>query len=183
MKRRSFVAAMAAIPAGAVAIGDLFIQPDDRATLAALARTLLPAELTNADIARTAERFERWISSYRAGAEVNHGYGTGRIESLPPDPWPKWREQLRALESESVRRHSVAFPAMQPLVRQQMVEAMPELSGAERIPAALTAPHVALALLSWFYASPEANDLCYQARIQRDACRPLNIVAEKPRAI
>ena len=162
LNRREFLVTAAV----AATAGELFIEPDDRATLMRLGRRILPQELTEPELKRTIEKFERWVSNYRAGVEVNHGYGTGRIEALPADPWPRWRDQLRALTPESIAR----------------IDQLPELARAERLPSVLAAPHVALALLSWFYASPEANDLCYQARIGRDSCRPLNDNPKKPSA-
>lgn len=162
LNRREFLATTAI----AVTAGDLFIEPDDRATLILLGRRILPQELTEAELKRTIEKFERWVSNYRAGAELNHGYGTGRLDLLPADPWPRWREQLRAMTPASIEK----------------IDQLPELARAERLPGVLAAPHVALALLSWYYASPEANDLCYQARIGRDSCRALNDNPKKPGA-
>lgn len=164
LDRRTFLIASAAIPAGAVALGELFILPDDRKLLLNLARALLPSELGAARMQQTVERFERWISYYRAGAEANHGYGTGRLEALPADPWPRWRVQLQALDGLSAAQ----------------LQSLPALVSAERLTAPLAAPHIALALLAWFYATPEANDLCHQARILRDSCRPLGTVGQKP---
>ena len=38
----------------------------------------------------------------------------------------------------------------------------------------------AVALLAHFYASPAATDLCYEARIGKDTCRPLAQSSRKP---
>ena len=166
LNRREFMLSSVAIPMGVAAAGDLFIEPSDRELLLALAKRILPDELTDTELKTTIEKFERWVSNYRAGAEENHGYGTGRIDVLPADPWPKWRMQLRALTPAQV----------------QNIEQVPEIAQARSLGSPLAAPHVALALLSWFYASPEANDLCYRARIARDSCRPLNDNPKKPSA-
>lgn len=178
LSRRRFLGVVAAAPAGVV-LGDLFVEPDDRALLHALAAVVLPAELGAANVKRMAERFERWVSGYRAGAESNHGYGTGRITQLPPDPWPRWRDQLRALETDSQRLHTKSFTALSIDVRRALVE--PQLAAEDRIPSMIGAPHVALALLSWFLSTPEATDLCYHARIGKSTCRPLAETVNKPR--
>lgn len=48
----------------------------------------------------------------------------------------------------------------------------------ERLPA--RAKHVAIALLAHFYASPDADDLCYGRRIGRQTCRGLGGVRQPP---
>jgi len=42
---------------------------------------------------------------------------------------------------------------------------------------------IAVALLAHFYESPGATDLCYEAQIGRQTCRPLAAQASKPRPI
>jgi len=42
------------------------------------------------------------------------------------------------------------------------------------------ASHLAVGLLAFFYASPEAADLCYQARIGSNSCRPLGDSGARP---
>jgi hypothetical protein len=39
---------------------------------------------------------------------------------------------------------------------------------------------VAVALLAHFYGTPAATDLCYNAQIGRQTCRPLSAQARKP---
>src|SRR4051794_35117758 len=68
--------------------------------LEALGDAVLPAELGAAGSTRAVNEFQQWMDGYRAGAEAIHGYGTGRIDRVPPDPRPKWRTQLAALDAE-----------------------------------------------------------------------------------
>jgi hypothetical protein len=180
LNRRTFVSALIALPAGAVAVGDLFIQTDDRTLLLALSEVVLPTELGEAQRVGLTERFERWISSYRPGAEVNHGYGTGRLEYLPADPWPRWREQLRALDARALTQLNAGFNAATRDQRFALVTADLDALKAERIPNPLTAPHIALALLGWFVATPEATDLCYHANIGKETCRALAATRQNP---
>jgi hypothetical protein len=42
------------------------------------------------------------------------------------------------------------------------------------------APHVALALLAYWYGTADATDRCYEAHIGRQNCRPLAGSARKP---
>jgi hypothetical protein len=48
------------------------------------------------------------------------------------------------------------------------------------MPSVADASHVAVALLAHFYESPAAGDLCYEARIGRQTCRPLAQQSRKP---
>jgi gluconate 2-dehydrogenase subunit 3-like protein len=191
LDRRNFVGTLAVLPASyAVAradwraqLGNLFIETDDRELLHALAATILPEELGAARTREFAERFERWVSNFRPGAEQNHGYGTGELEQAPADPWPRWRQQLQTLEAESQKQYSNGFSALPAERRTTLVATQLEAVRADRIPAPLGANHVALALLGWFYNTPEATDLCYRAAIGKENCRALNEAPNKPRSL
>ncbi len=191
LDRRSFVGALAVLPAGlAVArtesvarLGDLFIAPTDRELLQALAAAILPEELGAQRTRELGERFERWVSNFRPGAELNHGYGSGELEQVPADPWPRWRTQLQSLESDAQRQHSAAFPVLNLEVRRGLVAAQLDALKADRLPSPLSANHVALALLAWFYNLPEATDLCYRAAIGKETCRALSETAARPRTV
>ena len=76
--------------------------------LDALGDAVLPAELGPSGVTLTVRAFQQWMDEYRPGAEANHGYGTGRIESVPADPRPHWRDQLAALDS-AARRDGASF--------------------------------------------------------------------------
>jgi hypothetical protein len=180
INRRTFVGTLVAMPAGAVVLGELFIEPDDRSLLLALAEVVLPAELGAATRVALVDRFERWISGYRPGAEVNHGYGTGRLEFLPADPWPRWREQLRALDAKSREQTSVVFSAATTAQRTALITTELDALKADRLPNPLAAQHIALALLGWFVATPEATDLCYRANIGKETCRALEHTKQNP---
>lgn len=186
--RRNFLGTLAVLPAGAAIAGQktqahiesLWVTQSDRELLVALAVAVLPADLGPQGWSRTVERFEGWLGEFRPGAELNHGYGTEQLRHAGPDPWPRWQQQLRALEAESSRRFGATFLSATPVQRLLLIETALEESGAERLPQPLDAEHVALGLLAWFYGSSEATDLCYSARIGRDNCRPLNEVTNAP---
>ena len=48
------------------------------------------------------------------------------------------------------------------------------------MPGVADANHVSLALLAHFYDSSAATDLCYEAQIGKQTCRPLAASARKP---
>jgi hypothetical protein len=179
--RRTFVARLAGLIASWPVIGRATVsrafagQPDrtglsqpNAALLGALGDAVLPAELGAPGVARAVAEFERWMTGYRPGAEANHGYGTGKIERLPADPRPAWRAQLEALDVEA---------------RQSLIRTALAGERGESFPNPLLARHIALAMLAHFYDSAVATDLCYDAEIGRQQCRPLAAQREQPVAL
>jgi len=150
--------------------------------LDALGDTVLPAELGADGVTRAVTEFRRWMDGYQPGAEANHGYGTGRIEQLPADPRPQWRSQLAALDADA-RRNGSSFGALPRELRQALVRAALQNERGDALPNPLLARHVALALLAHFYDSPAATDLCYDAQIGRQQCRPLSAQRQQPVAL
>jgi hypothetical protein len=67
--------------------------------------------------------------------------------------------------------------------REQVVRNALKSERLDRMPTVVDANHVAVALLAHFYESPGAADLCYEAQIGRQTCRPLAAQAAKPRPI
>ena len=145
----------------------------DETTMRALAMAILPSELGAQGSARVARDFQRWIDGYRENAEVVHGYGTSALGVTKPSPRARWAAQVEALRREGFNARSV---------EQRRATIGRALAGEklERMPDIADAPHVALGLLAFYYGSSEANDLCHQARIGRDTCRPLAVQARKP---
>jgi hypothetical protein len=150
--------------------------------LDALGDAVLPAELGPDGTTRAVNAFQQWMDGYRPGAEANHGYGTGRIERVPADPRPQWRAQLAALDTEA-RRGGAAFASLSRERRQAIVRTALAGERGESLPSPLAARHVAVALLAHFYESPLATDMCYDAQIGRQQCRPLAAQAQQPVAL
>ena len=150
--------------------------------LDAVGDAVLPAALGPHGVSRAVAEFQRWMDGYQPGAEANHGYGSGRIEQLPADPRPQWRSQLAALEAEA-RRHGPSFNALPRERRQALVRAALQSERGDALPNPLLARHVALALIAHFYDSSAATDLCYDAQIGRQQCRPLSAQRQQPVAL
>ena len=157
-------------------------RPPNATILDALGDAVLPAELGADGVSRAVAEFQRWMEGYRPGAEANHGYGTGKIEQLPADPRPRWRSQLAALDADA-RRNGPSFSALPRDQRQAFVRALLQNERGDALPNPLLARHVALALLAHFYDSPAATDLCYDAQIGRQQCRPLAAQRQQPVAL
>ena len=158
------------------------LQPESARTLRALGEVVLPTgELAEGDLDVALRRFAQWAEALEPVAELDHPYlSTDEIAYGPPDPRPAWSAQLEALELLASRRHSVGYPALElpereRLLREQLPKDLPQA-----LPHPTAAPHVAIALLAWFYASDEASDLCYRARIGRHQCRGLPSAVERP---
>ena len=157
-------------------------RPPNATILSALGDAVLPAELGADGVSRAVAEFQRWMDGYHPGAEANHGYGTGKIEHLPADPRPGWRSQLAALDADA-RRNGRSFSALPRDRRQALVRAALQNERGDALPNPLLARHVALALLAHFYDSPAATDLCYDAQIGRQQCRPLAAQRQQPVAL
>lgn len=173
------VGGRSATPASIISVG---VAPN-ATPLGALGEAVLPADLGAAGIARAVSEFERWMLGYQPGAEANHGYGTGKIERLTNDPRPEWRAQLVALDAEARRAGAPSFAALPREARQAIVRTALAGERGESLPSPLGARHIAVALLSHFYDSPAATDLCYDAQIGRQQCRPLAAQRQQPVAL
>jgi hypothetical protein len=154
--------------------------PLDAALLAALGDCVLPGELGSDGIARTTRGFSQWIAGYRRGAELVHPYGSATIRLTGESPLPAWREQLTALQREARTRHRGGFAALTRDQRRALVTAALDGERLNRMPDPLAAQHIAVALLAWYFRSPEAVDLCYRARIGPNQCRPLLNAPREP---
>jgi len=181
LTRRTFVAWVAgAIPVALVtrradALGARWIVAEDD-VLVVLADAVLPSELSVDARLRAVHSFKAWIDEYKEGAELVHGYGTSALRFQRPSPKPRWAAQLERMGSR--------FSALGARPRREQVQAVvrDELKGEriDRMPAVGQASHVAVALLAFYYGLPEANDLCYNAKIGRQTCRPLAQNSRKP---
>jgi len=185
LSRRTFLGWLAAtLPAAAfvrsahaAAVDDLATDPR---TLRALAETVLPAEIGRAGIDAHVTDFQKWIAGYRDGAELLHGYGTSALQRARPTPATRWMQQLDQLDTAAHKKHGRAFADASLAQRRALVDAALASHTRAPLPSLTSAPHVALALLSHFYQSSEATDLCYESQIGKERCRPLAQSSRKP---
>jgi hypothetical protein len=146
---------------------------EDEATMRALAATVLPSELGRDGAAAVGRDFQRWIDNYRENTELVHGYGTSALRFTRASPRPKWAAQLESLKQSGFNDKSIEQ-------RRQVVQDLMANERLDRMPDVVGAPHVAIALLAFFYGSSQAADLCYESRIGRETCRPLSLASRKP---
>jgi gluconate 2-dehydrogenase subunit 3-like protein len=165
--------------AHAAAVAHLAASPD---TLDALGGAVLPGELGSAQIARVVSGFRHWIEGYRENAEVLHGYGNSRLRFTGPTPATRWTKQLDDLDVAARAAHGAPFSAATVAQRQAILRPLLATERGSGIPGSPEgATHVALALMGFFYGSPMATDLCYEADIGPSTCRPLGDSAKRPR--
>lgn len=152
----------------------------DPRLLRALGGAVLPSELGDSGVERAVQGFERWLAGYREGAELVHGYGTAEIRYTGPSPALRWANQLRELDAAARKAQGVPFDRLGLAERQALVRSALTGQRIAGLPPIDRAAHLSLGLLAFFYESPEATDLCYQARIGSQRCRPLGDSAERP---
>ena len=156
MKRRTVLGALASGPAAWTQRVDF---PGEHAvTLREIAVVVLPAESGEDAVDRIASEFAKWVNGYRAGAEMDHGYGNTRIRAKGPSPARAYLGQLGELKGR---------------VSRESIEAALQAAGVTDLPRAPGGSHVAADLMAFYFRSSDANDLCYRAQIGRDQCRGL----------
>ena len=193
MKRRTLLQRLAtlvaALPLDRVS---LFAQPreltpDAVATLQAVAATVLPASIGDATIRDVSDKFVAWTRGYREGVALAHGYGHPRLVKSGASPVPGYVRQLAALEAEALRRSSgrarakgSRWAALDLETRRAILDAALAQAGVPSLPPRPMGQHVVADLMAFYFRSSEANDLAYNALINREVCRPIAITTRKP---
>jgi hypothetical protein len=152
----------------------------DAAIVRGVADAVLPSELGNDGMGTVSRAFTQWIGGYRPGVELVHPYGSTELRQTGASPIGRWRSQLAALDASAREKHRTAFPALTRDQRRDLVMSSLGDERLNRLPDPLQANHVAMALLAWYFATPDAVDLCYNAKIGRNQCRPLVHSARHP---
>jgi hypothetical protein len=151
---------------------------EEELMLQAIAEIVLPSE---SDRKAAVRAFQEWIAGYREGADTDHGYGNTRVRATGPSPARNYPAQLAALDSAARAKGVNSFAAAPLDHRRAILESAIADAKVERLPARPTGAHIATDLMGHYFNSPAANDLCYRAAINRDACRGLP-GSEKPPA-
>jgi hypothetical protein len=149
------------------------LAPEAEEVLRSLASAVLPASLGRARIAGVSGRFLAWVSGYREGAELDHGYGHTGLRSTGASPAAAYGVQLAALDRAARAEGGASFAALAAERQRALVEAALAAAKVDDLPERPDGRHVAADLLAFFFRSAEASDLCYGAAIGRDDCRGL----------
>ena len=156
--------------------------PDSVAILRRIARAVLPGELGVRGVDSEVERFAEWIRGYRAGAELEHGYGRPRIRYAPPSPIPTYLSQLRELDT-AAREKGQPFDTLDREAQRAILDASFTAAGVADLPARPAGRHVVADLMAHYFRSGAANDLAYRALIGQQQCRPITFVVPRPRPL
>jgi hypothetical protein len=152
----------------------------DADAIRALCRTVLPDSLSDADVDRIATDFGTWAVGLEAGREITHGYGTSDIRQTGDDPRPQWAIQLLELDAFTRGQFGTGWTATSNDARRSLLGDLLASNPTQSLPSPARAQHVAVAVLAWFYETPEATDLAYRAGIQKLQCRPLDRAPREP---
>lgn len=131
-----------------------------------LAATVLPESLGRPATDAVAGRFVQWVREYRPGAAMTPGYGFPRLRNKPPSPAAAYLAQLDQLAAGALAKPD-------PGARQRGLTESLQTAGITDLPQIPDGKHVAADLMSFYFQSPEANDLAHNAAIGRDQCRSL----------
>jgi Gluconate 2-dehydrogenase subunit 3 len=175
---QSLLAVVAATPLGRL---DVFAQSSalndtEITTLHALAEVVLPASLSAADRDEAVATFVRWVRNYHEGADRGHGYGNSQVQRpTGPSPAARYPEQFAALDTAAAAQGAASFSALPPAARRTIVAAaLNDPQPVTRLPGRPTGQNLVADFMGLYFNGADANDRCYQAAIQRDACRGLD---------
>ena len=140
----------------------------------------MPSEIGGEGRGRVVTSFIAWLRDYRAGADMDHGYGFTRLRRTPPSPAAKYREQLELLEA---RTSGQGFVGLSIDARRVILEEAIAAAKIDRLPGRPDGGHIATDLMAFYFNSVEAHDRAYHAAIGRDTCRSLDGSGERPARI
>jgi hypothetical protein len=185
MKRRTLLQWIAAMPA-LLSFDSMraFAQPRDLtpdaiAELREIAATVLPSTLGAAGVNAITDKFVAWTRGYREGVALTHGYGHPRLQKSGPSPVPGYIAQLTALAADA-RSRGGRWSALDRETQRGLLDAAFTKAGVRNLATRPGGQHVIADLMAFYFRSSEANDDCYQALINREVCRPIQITTRKP---
>jgi len=166
MRRRNVLQWLAGLATSLRAWSQTTVFPADQAVALRNVATLVLPSTANPD--QIADRFVRYVREYRPGADTEHGYGFTRVRPKPPSPVQDYMRQLAALPTPLTKE------AVSAALEQSQIKDLPRIPDGKSVIADL---------MSFYFRSAEANDLCYRAAIQRDTCRGLEGSSRKPQPL
>ena len=155
---------------------------DSIALLSDIAPTVLPASLGSARTTAVVDAFVAWTKGYREGVAMTHGYGHPRLQKTGASPVPGYNAQLAALE-RAARARGARWPALDQETRRGLLDDAFKAAGVRTLPPRPLGQHVVADLMAFYFRSSEANDDCYNALINREVCRPIEVTIRKPAAL
>src|SRR5215467_10469159 len=123
MQRRSIFKSILAIFTGGAKrawgqTGEL--SANDIATLRELGSVVLPASLGRPRTDEIVDQFVSWVRGYRAGADAGYGYGSPRLQVVPPNPSMNYGKQLRQIDDAALAK-GAPFAKLEPASKRAIV--------------------------------------------------------------
>ena len=158
------------------------LTPEAIAALHQIAPTVLPSALGGPRTRTVVEGFAVWARNYREGVALAHGYGHPRLVRSGASPVPVYLAQLAAIEDQA-RVAGGPWHALDAERRRAILDAAFTTAGVRNLPPRPTGQHVVADLMAFYFRSSEANDDCYNALINREVCRPIEVTIRRPAAL
>jgi hypothetical protein len=178
MNRRTLFKLLAASAAWIRAVGvrafadPLAFTDAQLTTLRAAARAVLPSSLGAKGADEVTDRFLRWHRGYKAGVDMDHGYGFTRLRSTPVSPAAEYAKHLAELDALA-REKAQTFAKLDIDAQRAIVTSVLSAAKIDALPGRPNGRHIVADLMGFYFRSTEANDLCYEAAIGKDTCRRL----------
>ena len=186
MRRRqalkTLATAAAALPLSRVELRADELPADQVFVLRDIAATVLPSEIGRKGQDEAVDNFLRWIREYKEGVALSHGYGEPRLVKSGPSPAPGYSKQISALQQAAQARGG-RFGALAIDVRRELIEAAFKAADVRNLPGRPDGKHVVADLMTHYFRSSGANDLCYNARIGRNTYRAIRVTTVRPQPL
>jgi hypothetical protein len=155
------------------------LTPEALDTLRQIAPTLLPSSLGSRGVATVVDGFAVWVRDYREGVPLAHGYGHPRLARTGPTPASRYITQLADLDAAAGDKGQ-KWAALDLESRRALLDASLSKANVRNLPGRPMGQHVVSDFMAFYFRSSAANDLCYNAQIKREICRPIAITIKKP---
>lgn len=186
MKRRqalqTLATAAAALPLMHVELRADELPADQVFVLRDVAATVLPSAIGRKGQDEAVDQFLRWIREYKEGVALSHGYGEPRLIKSGPSPVPGYSKQISALQQAAQARGG-RFGALSFAIRRELLDAAFKAADVRNLPGRPDGKHVIADLMTHYFRSSGANDLCYNARIGRNTYRAIRVTTVKPQPL
>ena len=155
------------------------LSPESIALLREIAPTVLPSALGAARTAAAVDTFVAWTKGYREGVAMTHGYGHPRLQKTGASPVPGYNLQLAGLD-RAARAKGARWSTLDPEARRALLDEAFTSAGVRNLPPRPIGQHVVADLMAFYFRSSAANDDCYNALINREVCRPIEVTIRRP---
>ena len=186
MKRRralqTLATAAAALPLLRLPLDAQELSGDQIFVLRDVAATVLPSAIGRKAQDEAVDNFLRWIQDYREGVPLTHGYGEPRLEKSGPSPAPGYAKQITALQAAAQAR-GARFGALALEDRRAVLDEAFKAADVRNLSGRPDGKHVVADLMSHYFRSSAANDLCYNARIGRQTYRAVRVTTVRPQPL